>query len=74
MSSNDEEKNNPPLWLIILGIIVVSVAAVFVMLAPTKPYTQQNQYYLKEAQSSIINFDRNKIMLLKTSTNNFFTA
>ena len=45
------EKNNPPLWLIIVGAVIVSVAAYFVMLGPTKPYTQQNQYYLNEAQN-----------------------
>ena len=50
----DEEKNNPPLWLIVLGIIVVSVAAVFVMLMPTHEYTQPDQYYLKDAQSQVI--------------------
>lgn len=49
-----EEKGNPPLWFIIVGIIVVSIAAVFVMLAPTKKYTQKNQFYLKGAQSEII--------------------
>ena len=49
-----EEKNNPPVWLIIVGIIVVSIVAVFVMLAPTKKYTQKNQYFLKGAQSGLI--------------------
>ncbi len=49
-----DEKNNPPLWLIIVGIIVVCIAVVFVMLAPTKKYTQKNQYYLKKAQSVIV--------------------
>ncbi len=49
-----EEKNNPPVWFIIVGIIVFSVAAVFVMLAPTKKYSQKNQYYLKGAQGSLI--------------------
>ncbi len=52
--ANIEEKNNPPLWFIILGIIIVSVAAYFVMLVPTKPYTQKDRYYLKDAQSSLI--------------------
>ena len=50
----DEEKNNPPLWFIIVGIILVSLAAVFVMLGPTHKYTQKNQYYLKDAQSNLI--------------------
>ena len=55
-----EEKNNPPIWFIIIGAIVVAIVAVFVMLAPTKQYTQKNQYYLKGAQSSlIINTDIN---------------
>jgi len=49
-----EEKNNPPLWFIVAGIIVVSVVAYFVMTAPTRPYTPDNQFYLKNAQSSII--------------------
>ena len=53
--ANIEEKNNPPLWLMILGIIIVSAAAYFVMLAPTKPYTQKSMYYLKDAQSQIVN-------------------
>lgn len=47
-----EEKNNPPLWLIIAGILILSSLAIFVMLAPTKPYTQENQYYLHNAQSN----------------------
>ncbi len=50
-----EEKNNPPLWLIIAGIIILSLAAIFIMLAPSKKYTQKNQYYLKGAQSTLIN-------------------
>ena len=54
MASNDE-KNNPPLWFIIVGIIVVSIAAIFVMLAPTKKYTPQNVYWLNGAQGSVIN-------------------
>lgn len=54
MSTIDEEKNNPPLWIIIVGIVIVSLAAIFVMLAPTKPYTQENQFYLHEAQGSVI--------------------
>lgn len=54
MTSIDEEKDNPPLWLIIAGIIIVSIAAIFVMLAPTKQYTQENQFYLHEAQGSVI--------------------
>ncbi|MCL5030273.1 MAG: hypothetical protein M1480_14775 [Bacteroidetes bacterium] len=54
MSAIDEEKNNPPLWLIVVGIIIVSIAAIFVMLAPTKQYTQKNQFYLHEAQGSVI--------------------
>ena len=49
------EKNNPPLWFLIIGIIIVSIIAVLVMLAPTKKYTQANQYYLKDAQSRLIN-------------------
>ena len=53
MSTIDEEKNNPPLWLIIAGIFIVSIAAIFVMLAPTKQYTQKNQFYLHEAQGSV---------------------
>jgi hypothetical protein len=52
--ANIEEKNNPPLWFMILGIIIVSVAAYFVMLVPTKKYTQKDRYYLKDAQSSLI--------------------
>jgi len=52
--ANIEEKNNPPLWFLILGIIIVSVAAYFVMLVPTKKYTQKDRYYLKDAQSSVI--------------------
>ncbi len=51
MSDIEEEKNNPPVWLIIAGAIIVSLVAIFVMLGPTKPYTQQNQYYLYEAQN-----------------------
>ena len=54
MLTIDEEKNNPPLWLIIAGIFIVSIAAIFVMLAPTKQYTQKNQFYLHEAQGSVI--------------------
>lgn len=49
-----DEKNNPPVWFIILGIIIISAAAIFVMLAPTRKYTQENQYYLKNAQTSEI--------------------
>ena len=51
MSNINEEKKNPPLWFIIVGIIIVSIAAIFVMLGPTRSYTQQNQYYLYEAQN-----------------------
>lgn len=49
-----DEKDNPPLWFIIVGIIIVSIAVAFVVLAPTKKYTQENQYYLKKAQSVLI--------------------
>ena len=48
------EKNNPPLWFMIAGIIFVSVVAFFVMMAVAKSYTPDNQYYLKDAQSKII--------------------
>ena len=48
------DKNNPPVWFIILGIILVSAAAIFIMLAPAKPYTQKNQYYLNDAQGQVI--------------------
>jgi hypothetical protein len=51
----EEEKNNPPLWFMITGIIVVSIIAYFVMMAPSKPFNAGNQYYLKDAQSKIIN-------------------
>ena len=47
------EKNNPPLWFMIAGIIFVSIVAYFVMMAVTKPYTPDNQYYLKDAQGKI---------------------
>lgn len=50
----DEEINNPPLWFMIVGIIIVSVVAIFVMLGPTHKYTQKNQYYLNDAQSNLI--------------------
>jgi hypothetical protein len=50
----EEEKNNPPLWFLVAGIIFISITAYFVMMAPTKPYTPDNQYYLKDAQSKII--------------------
>jgi len=50
----EAEKNNPPLWFMIAGIIVFSIIAYFIMMAPTKPYTPDNQYYLKDAQSKII--------------------
>jgi hypothetical protein len=49
-----EEKNNPPVWFIIAGIVLISIVAYFVMMAPTRPYTPDNQYYLKDAQSSVI--------------------
>ncbi|MDR3625436.1 MAG: hypothetical protein P4L45_01300 [Ignavibacteriaceae bacterium] len=48
-----EEKNNPPVWFIIAGILFISIVAYFVIMAPTKPYTPDNQYYLKDAQSSV---------------------
>lgn len=48
-----EEKNNLPLWFMITGIIIVSIAAYFVMMALSKPYTPDNQFYLKDAQSKI---------------------
>jgi len=51
LSNIEEEKNNPPLWFIVVGVLIVSIAAIFVMLGPTKPYTQQNQYYLSQAQN-----------------------
>ena len=53
--SDYEEKNNPPLWFLILGIIIMSVVAVYIMLAPSNKYTQKNQYYLKDAQGQVIN-------------------
>jgi hypothetical protein len=51
---SQEKENNPPLWFLIAGIIVISLAAYFVMMAPAKPFTPDNQYYLKDAQSIII--------------------
>jgi len=51
----ETEKNNPPLWFMVAGIIVFSIIAYFVMMAPTRPYTPNNQYYLKDAQSKVIN-------------------
>lgn len=50
----EEEKDNPPLWFMIAGIIIVSLVAIFVMLGPTREYTQKNQYYLNDAQSKVI--------------------
>jgi len=55
-----EEKNNPPLWFMIAGIIFISIVTCLIILAVTKPYTPDNQYYLKDAQSKTI-----KIMILK---------
>jgi hypothetical protein len=48
-----EEKNNPPLWFMVAGIVFISVVAYFVMMAVTQPYTPDNQYYLKDAQSKL---------------------
>jgi len=72
--ANIEEKNNPPLWFMILGIIIVSVAAYFVMLVPTKPYTQKDRYFLKDAQSSIIYHSNNvnKTINFVETGRNFF--
>jgi hypothetical protein len=50
----EENENNPPLWFLIAGIIIIALAAYFVMMAPAMPYTPDNQYYLKDAQSKII--------------------
>ncbi len=51
-----DEKHNPPIWFIILGIIIVSFVAILVMLVPTHKYTQPDPYWLKSAQhSSVIN-------------------
>jgi hypothetical protein len=51
--STEIEKNNPPLWFMIIGIVVVSIAAYFVMMALSKPYEAENQYFLKDAQSKL---------------------
>jgi hypothetical protein len=37
----------------IIGIVVVSIAAYFVMMALSKPYEAENQYFLKDAQSKL---------------------
>lgn len=50
-----DEEHNPPIWFIILGIIVVSIVAVLVMLVPTHKYTQPDPHWLKSAQGSVIN-------------------
>ena len=49
------EEKNPPMWFIIAGIIIISIAAVLVMLAPTKKYTPPNTYWLNGAQGNVIN-------------------